>query len=45
MDPAEAKAHVPTVVRVDSNNRILPDLGPEVPGPILDSRGVRVGKA
>jgi aspartate 1-decarboxylase len=45
MDPAEAKAHVPTVVRVDTNNRILPDMGPEVPGPILDSRGVRVGKA
>ena len=41
MDPAEAKAHVPTVVRVDANNRILPDTGPEVPGPILDSRGGR----
>jgi aspartate 1-decarboxylase len=38
MDPAEARAHVPTVVRVDENNRILADKGPEVPGPILDSR-------
>jgi aspartate 1-decarboxylase len=44
MDPAEAKAHVPTVVRVDENNRILPNMSPEVPGPILDSR-MRVGKA
>jgi aspartate 1-decarboxylase len=38
MDPAEARAHVPTVVRVDENNRILADTRPEVPGPILDSR-------
>lgn len=38
MDPAEAKAHVPTVVRVDENNRILADKSPELPGPILDSR-------
>ena len=39
MEPEEAKAHVPTVVRVDGNNRILPHLiGPELPGPILDSR-------
>ena len=38
MDPAEARAHVPTVVRVDGNNRILADNSPEVPGPILDSR-------
>jgi len=38
MDPAEARAHVPTVVRVDGNNRILSDNSPEVPGPILDSR-------
>jgi aspartate 1-decarboxylase len=38
MDPAEARAHVPTVVRVDGNNRILSDTSPEVPGPILDSR-------
>ncbi len=38
MDPAEARVHVPNVVRVDGNNRILPDKGPELPGPILDSR-------
>ena len=38
MDPAEARAHVPTVIRVDGNNRILSDKSPEVPGPILDSR-------
>jgi len=38
MDPAEARTHVPTVVRVDGNNRILSDKSPEVPGPILDSR-------
>lgn len=37
MEPAEARAHVPTVVRVDAENRILPDGGPELPGPILDS--------
>jgi len=38
MEPAEARAHTPTVVRVDGNNRILPDKSPERPGPILDSR-------
>ena len=38
MDPAEARSHVPTVVRVDENNRSLADKSPEVPGPILDSR-------
>jgi aspartate 1-decarboxylase len=38
MDPAEARAHVPTVIRVDGNNRILSDKSPELPGPILDSR-------
>ncbi|HMI87371.1 MAG TPA: aspartate 1-decarboxylase [Polyangiaceae bacterium] len=38
MDPAEARVHVPTVVRVDENNRILADKSPELPGPILDSR-------
>lgn len=36
----EAKLHVPTVVRVDGRNRILPDHSPEVPGPILDSVSV-----
>ncbi|HEX9296891.1 MAG TPA: aspartate 1-decarboxylase [Polyangiaceae bacterium] len=41
MDPAEAKTHVPRVVRVDHDNRILPDSGPELPGPILDSRRAR----
>jgi aspartate 1-decarboxylase len=38
MEPSEARAHIPTVVRVDENNRILADKSPEVPGPILDSR-------
>jgi aspartate 1-decarboxylase len=38
MDPAEARAHVPTVIRVDGDNRILSDKSPELPGPILDSR-------
>jgi aspartate 1-decarboxylase len=38
MDPAEASTYVPTVVRVDENNRMRPDHGPELPGPILDSR-------
>ena len=28
MDPAEAKAHVPRVVRVDENNRIVSHMGP-----------------
>jgi aspartate 1-decarboxylase len=37
MDPEEAKAYVPTVVRVDAQNRILPEDGPELPGPLLDS--------
>ncbi len=38
MDPVEARTHVPTVVRVDANNRILAEAGPELPGPVLDSR-------
>jgi aspartate 1-decarboxylase len=38
MDAVEAKAHVPKVVRVDEDNRILANSAPEVPGPILDSR-------
>jgi len=37
MSQEEARAHVPTVVRVDSKNRALSDHSPEVPGPILDS--------
>ena len=45
MDPAEAKAHVPRVVRVDPNNRILSHMGPELPGPILDSRRSSLGNA
>lgn len=45
MDPAEAKAHVPVAVRVDKNNRILSHMGPEVPGPILDSRRRSIGDA
>ena len=38
MDPEEARQYAPTIVRVDANNRILPHGGPELPGPILDSR-------
>ena len=45
MDPAEAKEHLPLVVRVDENNRILSHVGPEVPGPILDSRQRSLGNA
>lgn len=37
MTPEEARRHVPTVVRVDGNNRLLGDTRPEEPGPILDS--------
>ena len=40
MTPEEARAHVPTVVRVDSRNRILSESGPELPGPLLDSIGL-----
>jgi aspartate 1-decarboxylase len=40
MEAEEARAHVPTVVRVDANNRILAEAGPELPGPILDSLGM-----
>ncbi len=40
MEADEARAHVPTVVRVDANNRILAEAGPELPGPILDSLGM-----
>ena len=38
MQPEEARAHRPIVVRVDQNNRILPNTAPEKPGPVLDSR-------
>jgi len=37
MSDAEAKAHVPLVVRVDAKNRPLDDRAPEGPGPILNS--------
>lgn len=38
MTPEEARAHVPTVVRVDEKNRIIVDkTGPELPGPVLNS--------
>jgi aspartate 1-decarboxylase len=37
MTPEEARAHVPKVVRVDRDNRILPDGGLETPGPVLSS--------
>ena len=45
MDPAEARRYEPVVVRVDGDNRILPHLGPELPGPILDSRRAADGAA
>ena len=35
MSPEEARAHVPRVVRVDQQNRRLPDDSPEKPGPTL----------
>jgi aspartate 1-decarboxylase len=38
MTAEEARAHVPSVVRVDEKNRILLDkTGPELPGPVLNS--------
>lgn len=37
MTPEEARAHVPTVVRVDRENRILDEKGPELPGPVVNS--------
>jgi aspartate 1-decarboxylase len=37
MTREEARKHKPTVVRVDSENRILPDSGEEKPGPVLNS--------
>jgi aspartate 1-decarboxylase len=41
IDELEAQNHVPLVVRVDNNNHVLPDAGPEMPGPVLDSRRAR----
>jgi aspartate 1-decarboxylase len=40
MTREEARVHAPTVVRVDSRNRILDETGPELPGPLLDSIGL-----
>ena len=40
MTREEARVHAPTVVRVDSHNRILDETGPELPGPLLDSIGL-----
>ena len=37
MDPLEARQHVPVVVRVDEKNKLLPESGPEIPGPVLDA--------
>ncbi len=37
MSAEEARLHRPTVIRVDRRNRILPDAGPELPGPLLHS--------
>ncbi len=42
MTREEARAHVPTVVRVDAKNRIVPHAGPELPGPVLNSLGLSV---
>jgi aspartate 1-decarboxylase len=39
MSPEEAREHKPTVVRVDSHNRPLPDRNEEKPGPVLNSLG------
>jgi hypothetical protein len=35
MTPDEARAHVPTVVRVDRYNRMLAEQAPERPGPMM----------
>jgi len=41
MTPEEARAHRPTVVRVDAKNRIVTSgIADEKPGPILDSIGI-----
>lgn len=39
MSPEEARAHAPLVVRVDRENRVLPDAGPELPAPLLHAGG------
>jgi aspartate 1-decarboxylase len=38
MTPAEARSHVPRVIRVDDRNRVVGDDQPERPGPVLCSR-------
>lgn len=44
INAAEARAHVPPVIRVDRKNRILEGTAaPELPGPLLDS--INVGAA
>jgi aspartate 1-decarboxylase len=40
MSEEEAREHVPVVVRVDAENRPLPDDSPERPGPVLSSLGL-----
>jgi aspartate 1-decarboxylase len=40
MEPAEARRHVPTVIRVDAKNRAIDDRAAELPGPVLDSIGL-----
>lgn len=37
MDPVEARAHKPTVVRVDGRNRVLDAIGEERPGLVLNT--------
>jgi hypothetical protein len=37
MTRQEARAHVPTVIRVDERNRPTGDTSVELPGPILNS--------
>ncbi|MCB9682315.1 MAG: aspartate 1-decarboxylase [Alphaproteobacteria bacterium] len=41
MDDAEARAHVPTVVRVDRHNRLV-ELRREIPGPAMPERVVEL---
>lgn len=45
MTEEEARAHVPTVVRVNAKNEPLPDGSPELPGPILNSLPTTVARA
>lgn len=42
MDPDEARAHKPTVVRVDEQNRPTGDQTEERPGPVLNSLATAV---